>query len=259
MISRSSHAHQIANEARTPMPQYQKQSHYPNPANKQEIVARTLAVLVDNEPGVLARVIGLFSGRGYNIDSLTVTETEHQKHLSRITIVTQGTPAVIEQIKHQLERMVPVHRVVDLTLIGEPRQGRKAHRGAAPGRDLSRERDRCVGRAFRVRDHRPDLEDRAIHLAHGRARPGRGGAHRHCRHRPGAAGDVRRGLGVGNPTPTTMLDMIRLRLGTGLSRLRAGTDRPPSGDERSIELGSLRTRAPRKGQQDGGRICDGST
>ena len=75
-------------------------------------------MLVDNEPGVLARVIGLFSGRGYNIDSLTVTETEHEKHLSRITIITRGTPAVIEQIKHQLERLVPVHRVRDLTLEG---------------------------------------------------------------------------------------------------------------------------------------------
>ena len=102
------------------MSQNQKQSHYPDPANKQEIVARTLSILVDNEPGVLARVIGLFSGRGYNIDSLTVTETEHQKHLSRITVMTKGTPAVIEQIKNQLERMVPVHRVIDLTVIGEP-------------------------------------------------------------------------------------------------------------------------------------------
>ena len=102
------------------MPQTQKQSHYPDPANKQEVVARTLSILVDNEPGVLARVIGLFSGRGYNIDSLTVTETEHQKHLSRITVMTKGTPAVIEQIKNQLERMVPVHRVIDLTVIGEP-------------------------------------------------------------------------------------------------------------------------------------------
>ncbi len=78
---------------------------------------RTLSVLVDNEPGVLARVIGLFSGRGYNIDSLTVSETEHEAHLSRITIVTTGTPHVLEQIKHQLERIVPVHRVVDLTLM----------------------------------------------------------------------------------------------------------------------------------------------
>jgi len=80
--------------------------------------SHTLSVLVDNEPGVLARVIGLFSGRGYNIDSLTVSETEHQKHLSRITIVTTGTPMVIEQIKNQLERLVPVHKVMDLTVTG---------------------------------------------------------------------------------------------------------------------------------------------
>ena len=78
----------------------------------------TLSVLVDNEPGVLARVIGLFSGRGYNIESLTVSETEHEKHLSRITIVTRGTPMVIEQIKNQLDRLVPVHRVVDMTVAG---------------------------------------------------------------------------------------------------------------------------------------------
>jgi len=73
----------------------------------------TLAVLVDNEAGVLARVIGLFSGRGYNIESLTVAETDHEGHLSRITIVTTGTPAVIEQIKAQLGRLVPVHDVLD--------------------------------------------------------------------------------------------------------------------------------------------------
>lgn len=95
------------------------QTHYSAPAMKQEVVSRTLSILVDNEPGVLARVIGLFSGRGYNIDSLTVTETEHEKHVSRITIVTRGTPAVIEQIKHQLERLVPVHRVRDLTIEGQ--------------------------------------------------------------------------------------------------------------------------------------------
>ncbi|MEM7742443.1 MAG: acetolactate synthase small subunit [Pseudomonadota bacterium] len=75
----------------------------------------TLSVLVDNEPGVLARVIGLFSGRGYNIESLTVAETDHTGHRSRITIVTVGTPAVIDQIHNQLERMVPVHSVTDLT------------------------------------------------------------------------------------------------------------------------------------------------
>lgn len=78
-----------------------------------------LAVLVDNEPGVLARVIGLFSGRGYNIESLTVSETSHDKHLSRITVVSSGTLHVLDQIKKQLERMVPVHRVIDLTLIAE--------------------------------------------------------------------------------------------------------------------------------------------
>ena len=80
----------------------------------------TLSVLVDNEPGVLARVIGLFSGRGYNIDSLTVSETEHAQHLSRITIVTTGTPMVLTQIKHQLERLVPIHSVTDLTADGRP-------------------------------------------------------------------------------------------------------------------------------------------
>jgi acetolactate synthase-1/3 small subunit len=79
------------------------------------VETRTLCVLVDNEPGVLARVIGLFSGRGYNIDSLTVSETEHEKHLSRITIVTRGTAMVLEQIKNQLDRLVPVHRVIDLS------------------------------------------------------------------------------------------------------------------------------------------------
>ena len=77
----------------------------------------TLAVVVDNEPGVLARVIGLFSGRGYNIESLTVSETQHDTHLSRITIVTTATPSTLEQIKRQLDRMVPVHRVLDLTLV----------------------------------------------------------------------------------------------------------------------------------------------
>ena len=93
-------------------------SHYPVAPAAQGIETHTLSVIVDNEPGVLARVIGLFSGRGYNIDSLTVSETEHEKHLSRITIVTRGTPMVIEQIKNQLERLVPVHRVIDMTISG---------------------------------------------------------------------------------------------------------------------------------------------
>ena len=75
----------------------------------------TISVLVDNEPGVLARVIGLFSGRGYNIESLTVAEVDHAANLSRITVVTTGTPMVIEQIKAQLDRLVPVRSVHDLT------------------------------------------------------------------------------------------------------------------------------------------------
>ncbi|HEV2337137.1 MAG TPA: acetolactate synthase small subunit [Stellaceae bacterium] len=75
----------------------------------------TIAVLVDNEPGVLARVIGLFSGRGYNIESLTVAEVDRSNNLSRITVVTSGTPMIIEQIKAQLARLVPVHKVHDLT------------------------------------------------------------------------------------------------------------------------------------------------
>ena len=80
------------------------------------IERHTIAVLVDNEAGVLARVIGLFSGRGYNIESLTVAETDPHAGVSRITIVTSGTPMIIEQIKAQLDRLVPVHRVVDLTI-----------------------------------------------------------------------------------------------------------------------------------------------
>ncbi|MBM3544512.1 MAG: acetolactate synthase small subunit [Alphaproteobacteria bacterium] len=93
-------------------------SAYPLEKKEQRSETHTMSVLVDNEPGVLARVIGLFSGRGYNIESLTVSETEHEAHLSRITIVTSGPPMVIEQIQHQLERLVPVHSVIDLTVKG---------------------------------------------------------------------------------------------------------------------------------------------
>jgi acetolactate synthase-1/3 small subunit len=90
-------------------------------SDRQEVRAQhTLAVLTDNEPGVLARVVGLFSGRGYNIDSLTVSEVVHERNLSRMTIVTTGSPMVIEQIHHQLERLVPVHDVTDLTVKGNP-------------------------------------------------------------------------------------------------------------------------------------------
>ena len=74
-----------------------------------------LSIMVDNEPGVLARVVGLFSGRGYNIESLAVAEVDKKKHVSRITIVTSGTPQVIEQIKLQLKKLIPVHKVADFS------------------------------------------------------------------------------------------------------------------------------------------------
>ncbi|HVW73306.1 MAG TPA: acetolactate synthase small subunit [Rhizomicrobium sp.] len=88
-----------------------------------EIERHTLTVLVDNEAGVLARVVGLFSGRGYNIESLTVAEVDPVTRTSRITIVTSGTPAVIEQIETQLRRLVPTHKVTNWT---DTRNGQKA-------------------------------------------------------------------------------------------------------------------------------------
>ena len=94
-------------------------SPYSSSLGKSNPEKHTLSVLVDNEPGVLARIVGLFSGRGFNIESLTVAEVAHESHLSRITIVTTGTPEVIDQIQHQLERQVPVHKVTDLTITGK--------------------------------------------------------------------------------------------------------------------------------------------
>jgi acetolactate synthase-1/3 small subunit len=91
-------------------------SPYSSPLGKPNQESHTLSVLVDNEPGVLARVVGLFSARAFNIESLTVAEVAHETHLSRITIATSGTPESIEQVRHQLERLVPVHSVTDLTL-----------------------------------------------------------------------------------------------------------------------------------------------
>jgi acetolactate synthase-1/3 small subunit len=86
---------------------------------KQETTERhTLSVTVDNESGILARIAGLFSARGYNIDSLTVADVTEDEKISRITIVTTGTPQVIEQVVAQLDRMIPVHKVTDLTAIG---------------------------------------------------------------------------------------------------------------------------------------------
>src|SRR5256885_16373785 len=98
------------------MPKTQPGSVYFLEERNDKLETHTLSILVDNEPGVLARIAGLFSGRGYNIDSLTVSETEHEKHLSRFTIVTTGTSMVLTQIKSQLEMFVHVHRVVDLTV-----------------------------------------------------------------------------------------------------------------------------------------------
>jgi acetolactate synthase-1/3 small subunit len=125
-------------------------SHYPAAPAAQTVGTHTLCVLVDNEPGVLARVIGLFSGRGYNIDSLTVSETEHQKHLSRITIVTRGTPMVVEQIKNQLDRLVPIHRVIDMTL-GGPSIERELAMVKVRGRGDQRVEALQLAEAFRAR------------------------------------------------------------------------------------------------------------
>jgi acetolactate synthase I/III small subunit len=96
----------------------QPQSAYFIDTKTVEVNTHTLAVVAENQPGVLARIIGLFAGRGYNIDSLTVSETEHEKHVSRFTIVTSGTEKVVAQIIAQLERMVLVHSVADLTVQG---------------------------------------------------------------------------------------------------------------------------------------------
>ena len=103
----------------TPPPAPLPPSPYSSALGKSNSESHTMSVLVDNEPGVLARVVGLFSGRGYNIESLTVAEVAHAEHFSRITIVTSGPPEAIEQITHQLERIVPIHRVTDLTVHGK--------------------------------------------------------------------------------------------------------------------------------------------
>ena len=91
---------------------------YDSPEKVSENRRHILTVLVDNEPGVLARVIGMFSGRGYNIDSLNVAEVSNDQHLSRITIVTEGTSEVVNQIEKQLLRIVPVHSVTNLNQEG---------------------------------------------------------------------------------------------------------------------------------------------
>ncbi|WP_159351146.1 acetolactate synthase small subunit [Roseomonas harenae] len=110
----------------------------------------TIAVLVENEAGVLARVIGLFSGRGYNIESLTVASVDEERRLSRITVVTTGTDMIIEQIKAQLDRLVPVHTVSDLSLEG-PHLTRELALIKVVGRGDTRMEALRLGDAFRAR------------------------------------------------------------------------------------------------------------
>ena len=90
-------------------------SAYSTPTKVSKLETHIIVVWVDNEASVLSRVVGLFSGRGYNIDSLAVAEVDKKNNLSRITIVTSGTPRVIEQIKLQLSKLVPVHKVADFS------------------------------------------------------------------------------------------------------------------------------------------------
>jgi acetolactate synthase-1/3 small subunit len=125
-------------------------SPYSSALGKSNIEIHTLSVLVDNEPGVLARVVGLFSGRGYNIESLTVAEVAHAEHLSRITIVTSGPPEAIEQIGHQLERLVPIHKVTDLTLRGNAVE-RELAMIKVVGKGTDRDEALRLAEAFRAR------------------------------------------------------------------------------------------------------------
>jgi acetolactate synthase small subunit len=160
----------------------------------------TLAVIVDNEPGILARIAGLFTARGYNIESLTVSEITADKTVSRITIVTSASPATMEQIIAQLDRLVPVHKVTDLTAQGAHVErelalvkvaGSGDHRiEALPRRRLPRPRRRCDDDQLRVRSHRIEREDRQVRRADGRSRPDRGRPHRHRRYRPRSRGGV---------------------------------------------------------------------
>ena len=118
--------------------------------NTQTTERHTIAVLVDNEAGVLARVIGLFSGRGYNIESLTVAEVDPAEHTSRITIVTSGTPEVLEQIRAQLARIVPVHKVIDWT-IDKPGVEREMALVKVAGTGEKRVESLRIADAFRAR------------------------------------------------------------------------------------------------------------
>ena len=119
-----------------------------NPAARQR--SATISVLVENEAGVLARVIGLFSGRGYNIDSLTVAPVDETGAQSRINVVTSGTDMIIEQIKAQLDRLVPVHKVADLSLEG-PHLARELAMIKVVGAGNDRAEALRIAEAFRAR------------------------------------------------------------------------------------------------------------
>ena len=164
--------------------------------------SHTLAVIVENEPGVLARVIGLFSGRGYNIDSLTVAEVDHTGHRSRITIVTRGTPAVIDQIEAQLSRMVPVYAVHDLTAEG-PSVQRELALIKVQGRGDARIEALRLAEIFRanvveldagklrLRDDRHPGKDRRLRRTDAPPRPSGDCPHRRCGPLPrGLTGDT---------------------------------------------------------------------
>ena len=149
-------------------------------------------MLVDNEPGILARVVGLFSGRGYNIESLTVAEVDRRNSLSRITIVTSGTRMIIEQIKAQLSRLVPVHKVHDLTdegpfveremvLVKVAGKGEERIEVVAACRHLSRARRRFDDRELCLRDDRLGRKAERLYRADGAVGAGRNLAHRRRR------------------------------------------------------------------------------
>ena len=138
---------------------------------KQQSAERhVLAITVDNEAGILAKIAGLFTARGYNIDSLTVADISDDHAVSRITIVTNGPPAVIDQIQAQLERLVPVHKVVDLTEEGPHR--RKAGRSTAPRRHRPRAPGRHHHRKLHLRNHRSAGQARQLHRTDARTRAG---------------------------------------------------------------------------------------
>jgi len=161
-----------------------------------------LTVIVDNEAGILAKIAGLFTARGYNIDSLTVADITENHQVSRITIVTHGPPGQIDQIRAQLERLVPVHKVVDLTEVGPYVERELALVKVAGTGDARVEMLRIADHhlELRVRADRRTGQDRHFREPDARAGAGRSGPHRGRRHEPGPAGglnEIRRAASPG--------------------------------------------------------------